>query len=795
MKRFLSYIVLLFCVFFAFGQHPERNYIEHRELSNALEVRTNHGIYLFKPFGQNIIETAFIPQGETLEGRSHAVVLNPSGLRTVKNEITASITYGLAGAGLKVKIQKKPFKISYEYKGEEMISEKRGFVQDSLRKLEFNLDATEVLYGGGARALGMNRRGNRLPLYNRAHYGYEERSELLNYTMPLVLSSKKYLVHFDNAPIGFLDLDSQQNNTLTYETISGRMVYQVIAGSNWYQLIDDYTELTGKQPMIPRWALGNFSSRFGYHSEAETRATVDKFIEDSIPVDAVVLDLFWFGKDIKGHMGGFEFVKDSFPTPAKMIADFKQKGVKTVLISEPFILSTSKKWDEAVEKKVLGLDSIGNPYRFDFYFGNSGIVDIYKPAAREWFWNIYKDLTETYKVDGWWGDLGEPEAHPSELLHETGTADEVHNTYGHDWARMIYNGYIQDFPKQRPFILMRAGYSGSQHYGMIPWSGDVNRSWGGFRPQPEIALQMGMQGLGFMHSDLGGFAGDYKDDELYIRWLQYGVFQPIYRPHAQESVPSEPVFKSEKTKALAKKAIELRYQMLPYNYTLAFENHMAGVPLMRPMFFEEEDSSFLEKDRAFFWGKDLLIFPVMEKGQTAMEITLPKSTNWFDFFTGEQFEGNSTFTVKLEEDRIPVFVRADRFIPMAPIVQSTDLYSTEKLILHYYCDVDNPKAKGYLYDDDGKTSKAYEKGQFEMVEFTSSQGDGYIYLDMESKPGKAYNAPNREIEMVVFGFDKEPRRARANNRKLDLKWNQAEKSVTFTVTLEAQSKTYIEIKK
>ena len=156
-------------------------------------------------------------------------------------------------------------------------------------------------------------------------------------------------------------------------------------------------------------------------------------------------------------------------------------------------------------------------------------------------------------IMGVWGDLGEPEVHPDDLVHATGSAQTIHNIYGHDWARMIYEGYKKDYPNERPFILMRAGYSGSQRFGMIPWSGDVNRTWGGLQSQPEIALQMGMQGMAYMHSDLGGFAGANLDDELYVRWLQYGVFQPIFRPHAQEEVPSEPVYRSDEAKGLSKK--------------------------------------------------------------------------------------------------------------------------------------------------------------------------------------------------------------------------------------------------
>src|SRR5690606_28841010 len=187
------------------------------------------------------------------------------------------------------------FQISYFYNENLIISDKNGFQTDENGfNLQFNLTDDEVLYGGGARALGMNRRGNRLELYNRAHYGYEERSELLNYTLPIVLSSEKYLLHFDNAPIGFLDLDSEKNNTLTYETIGGRKTYQLIVGNSWENIVDNFTNLTGKQPMPPRWALGNFSSRFGYHSQKEVLETIQKFKDENIPVDAVILDLFWF---------------------------------------------------------------------------------------------------------------------------------------------------------------------------------------------------------------------------------------------------------------------------------------------------------------------------------------------------------------------------------------------------------------------------------------------------------------------------------------------------------------------
>jgi oligosaccharide 4-alpha-D-glucosyltransferase len=208
------------------------------------------------------------------------------------------------------------------------LSEKNGYIKkDSTEVLQFNLDNSEVLFGGGARALGMNRRGNRLALYNRAHYGYETKAELMNFCIPLVLSSKLYAVHFDNAAIGHLDLDSKKNNTLEYETISGRKTYQIIVGDSWEDLVSNYTDLTGKQPMPARWTFGNFSSRFGYHTQEEVEKTINRFNSDGIPVDAIILDLYWFGKTVQGTMGNLEWDKDQFPNPEKMIADLKSKGV------------------------------------------------------------------------------------------------------------------------------------------------------------------------------------------------------------------------------------------------------------------------------------------------------------------------------------------------------------------------------------------------------------------------------------------------------------------------------------
>ncbi len=801
----MKYIALLvICLLLAkntFAQNQNRIYQSHNQEKGKMTVLTNDGDYIFKIYSEDIIETTFVPTGETQDGNSHAVIMEPRAFVMSYGVFENDIIYG--SKNISVTITKEPFKITYTRNGVPIISEKLGYVKnDSLETIQFNLTKDEVLYGGGARALGMNRRGNRLELYNKAHYGYETRSELMNFTLPIVMSSKQYMVHFDNAPIGFLDLDSNRDNTMTYETISGRKTYQVIVGDSWLDLIDNYTDLTGKQPMLPHWALGNFSSRFGYHTQKEVIETIDKFRAEEIPVDAIILDLYWFGKELKGTMGNLAFNRDSFPNPEQMIKDLRAKNVETILITEPYVLTTSNRWDEAVEKTILAKDSIGNPATYDFYFGNTGIIDTYSESGNQWFKNIYKDLANM-GVTGFWGDLGEPEVLPSWVNFAKGRADEIHNIYGHDWAKLVYEASLEANPNRRPFILMRAGYSGSQRYGLLPWSGDVGRSWGGLQSQPEIALQMGMQGLAYMHSDLGGFAGANLDDNLYARWLQYGVFQPIFRPHAQEDVPSEPVFRSEKAKALAKEAIELRYKFLPYNYNLMFENNQAGAPLMRPLFFEEPDNPDLyDYSKTYLWGKDILVSPILEDSVSEMEVYFPKGSNWFDFYTDEKFEGGQKKNVEVKESSIPTFVRGGSFIPMANPIQSSKQYNQDEIVLHYYFDSSIPESEQLFYSDDGKEVNPIEKQAYEILEFESKfSGNNLEFeLEFEKELNQKYseiitiNSQNKSIDLVIHNVQKEPKAVKVNGKKMKVKWNPDTKTLNISATINPSEELKIKIK-
>lgn len=769
------------------------DYISHNFAQGKLEITTEQGKVTLKALSQNSIEAHYQKQG---------VKQLPSyALAQPQQWVAAQLqdkgeTLELSAEGIVVEVQKAPFKLRYFSGGKLLLEEEAGFfAHDTIRGFRFQLQEQEKLLGGGARVLGMDRRGQRFPLYNRAHYGYETESSQMYYSLPVVMSSNKYMLLFDNSASGFMDLGKSEQEVMQFEASGGRTAYVVVAGDTYPKLVTHYTDITGKQPLPPRWALGNYASRFGYRNQQQVLDVVDGFIRDDIPLDALVFDLYWFGPDIKGHMGNLEWDKNAFPEPEKMIQTLKQKGVNTILITEPFVLTSSGKWQEAVAAKALAQNLAGQPKTFDFYFGNTGLVDVFNTQGQDWFNQNYQKLYQQ-GVTGWWGDLGEPEVHPADTIHtldngEKVTADEIHNVYGHQWAKMLYHKQLEMAPEQRPFIMMRAGFAGSQRYGMIPWTGDVNRSWGGLKPQVELGLQMGLMGLGYIHSDLGGFAGgETFDPELYIRWLQYGVFQPVYRPHAQEHIAPEPIFHDKQVKDIVREFIKLRYQLLPYNYTLAYQNHTLGLPMMRPLFFEDESNpQLMDNSQSYLWGDSFLVTPVTDAGVESVTVDLPQGV-WFDYWSDKKYQGGKKQELATQLETLPVLVRAGAFIPMVAATQSTKAYDATNVTLHYYADVSVKQASGQMYEDDGATHDAVAKKQYQLLSFDAQQQGHALKLQLDQTgPGYQDMPANRNIELVIHNWQQIPTDIRLNGQSLDSQhysWQQH--SNLLTLKLDWQQK-------
>jgi oligosaccharide 4-alpha-D-glucosyltransferase len=724
-----------------------KRYLGQQVENNILFIKTDQGDFSFRPFADSIIEVMFHPGGFTQFDSSHAVIMKPGEIETLLTETPNALMFDLPG--MQVFIHKNPLEIRFLSNGQALLNEEAGFFTSNTGVgYRFVASQGERFYGSGGRASGINLRGKKLGLYNRPQYGYEIGATDLNYTIPLLLSSKKYMIFFDNPQKGQIDVDSEHKGVVTFSAIGGPQKFYLIHGENPNSILQQYSRLTGKQQLPPRWAFGNLQSRMAYRTQAETDSIVKLMLKNDFPIDAVILDFYWFGDSILGHLGRLDWFKPSWPEPEKMIADFKKSGIQTITISEPYIIDTLENFGIAAELGLLATDSLGKVYvDKQFYFGDGSLIDIFKPEAADWLWSKYKKQFEQ-GVAGLWGDLGEPESHPSDLYHVAGKADEVHNIYGHYWAKSIYDRFRRDYPDRRLFFLARSGYAGSQRFGMIPWSGDVSRSWGGLQAQLPAMLNMSMSGVPYMHSDAGGFAMGQKDDELYTRWLQFAAFTPILRPHGS-GIPSEPVYFNDTTQRIVRHFMKLRYQLLPYIYTQAWKTAETGTPIVVPVFYYyPDDERFKSHYESYFFGRDMLVAPVTSAGIKNMTVELPQG-EWFHFWSKEAFRGGKSVQVNTALESIPLFVRAGSIIPMVDAVTSTAFYSSKKLYLKTYLPALTGELKGKIYEDDGETYESYQKGAYELISLDGSKdAAGKIAIRLR-KSGDGY-AGMPELRMLEF---------------------------------------------
>ncbi len=744
------------------------------QLPASWNIILEKGMISVRPFSADIIEVTYLPEENPKADPSHSVIMLPERVSVTTEKIPSG--YLLHCGQMTITAHADPFFLTYIYKGDTLLSEESGFFsRPGNAGVRLALKPGEKVYGAGERALPMDRRGKKLPLYNRPAYGYEYGAASLNYSVPLTISSRKYAILFDNPQKGYVDIGNTDASVTEWSALGGTARYYVVAGSSYPEISASYTQLTGRQPLPPRWVLGNLQSRMAYRNQKETDSIVSLMKKNDFPVDAVILDFYWFGDSIQGHLGNLDWYKKAWPDPAGMIAKFRNEGIKTILITEPYVIDTVANYKDAAAKGVFVSDSLGHPYiDKQFYFGSGSLIDIFKPEARDWFWQKYKKQIDM-GVAAWWGDLGEPESHPADIRHVNGKADQVHNIYGHYWDKMLFEKYAENYPNTRLFHLQRSGFAGSQRYSAFPWTGDVSRSWGGLQAQLPLLLTMGMNGLAYIHSDAGGFAMGVRDDELYTRWLQFAVFTPILRPHGS-GIPSEPVFWSEKTQDIVRAYMKLRYALLPYNYTLAYQNATTGSPLMRPLFYQYPgDTAACRVEDEYLWGDNMLVAPVIQKGISSRSIYMPAG-RWYDFHNGKEYTGNSRMDFPLTIENIPVFVKAGSFIPMAVPVASTDYYQPGEYFVKYF---PSGQSEFVQYEDNGLYSQSLREGKFELITYRGSQ-DRLKTIVSISKKGAWEGMPATRTLHLQVRMDAPPTQVTINGKVVRTASGKGSKTVNKT---------------
>ncbi|MFC0875598.1 TIM-barrel domain-containing protein [Saccharicrinis sp. FJH2] len=773
MKRNIG--LYFFFLWFAFFPGNAKNrYISKIYDGKDLLVSTDSGEYILSAVKENIIKVSFRNQ-RIYSNKTYAPVITGT-LETHLTELNNELV--LSTDEIDVHINKFPVSINFVYRGALKLGGLKFETSTDTMIYQNRMKPGEQIYGTGARALPLNRRGYRFQCYNQANYGYGNGADFLNYSIPQIMSSEKYMLLFDNPARAWFDIGNRDVDRFSFESMGGNATVYFFADDSYDKLVSDYVKFTGMQPIPPVWALGNLQSRFGYRSQMQTENVVDSMFQAGYPMDAIILDIFWFGPQVQdGLMGNLSWDSIHWPEPERMIRKFRDKGVKTVLISEPFFTKKSNHYSYLDQHGLFGKNSDGTTMTLpNFYFGEAGLLDIFNPEGGDWLWQRY-DALKQQGVEGWWCDLGEPEIHPDSMIHVNGKASEVHGIYGHNWTKVFYDHYRKEYPDERLFVLGRAGYAGSQRFGLVPWSGDVGRTWSGLRAQIPVMLGMGLSGLAYMHSDAGGFASGTKNPELYTRWLQYAVFTPVFRPHSDSHAEPEPIYYADSIQDIVRHYIKLRYAMLPYNYTLAWQNHTSGEPMAKPLFMVYDDPELSANDSIYFWGDNLLVAPVMRSGTGVQKVALPEGT-WYDFHTGDMIEGGKTIDVAVTLSDIPVFVKAGSFIPMISPIQSTDDYKTDTLIVHFFTDPERKASHFIMYADDGHTFGAYEKNQYELIDFTYKNGIFTVKSSGYNYPGRP---PHRLLKFVVHQPDFE-------KVKINRKWIKTEikeKTTSIIVTLPA----------
>jgi alpha-glucosidase (family GH31 glycosyl hydrolase) len=747
--------------------YPEKTFLSYNlDDDKELFITTNHGTLSYRFFSDHIIKAMFISdmQGPSAD-TSISVVLKPSIVQARLVDSIGKLFW--IGRDLCLVIQKQPLGVTYYYHHQPLLTEERGFFEKEHTKgVRFKLGDDEAIYGTGERAVPLNRRGYKLELYNHPDYNYGLNARNLNYTMPVLLSGKKYLLFIDNNAKAYLDIAETEDDVLEFGTIAGPLRYYLVAGDSYENIMSSYTKLVGRQPLPPRWALGNLQSRMAYRSQQEVEGVVDEMIQKDFPLDAVILDFYWFGDSIKGYLGHLDWYKKNWPHPEAMIRNFKEKGVKTILITEPYVIDTSYWFTHGDTAHLFATNQQGEAYIMkDFYFGHAALMDMFKPATKDWFWQQY-DKQIKIGVAGWWGDLGEPETHPADMHHVNGMANEVHNMYANEWESMLYEKYQKYYPHTRLFHLNRSGSAGSQKYAIFPWSGDVSRSWSGLQAQLPLMLNMSMCGLGYISSDLGGFALGEKDEELYIRWIQMGVFNPVFRPHGS-GIPSEPIFFSEKTQNIVRKAVKLRYSLMPYIYNAAFENTTLGKPIVKPVFyFYPGEKEWINNSYLYYFGDEILVAPVIKKGETSKKIRLPRGL-WYGLMDDQRYEGEKDYQLKVSIDEIPAFVKAGAFIPRLNDFQSTDYYPDQQLMMHYYPTLDTDSSSYSFFEDDGKDAQNLAHMNYQVTVFDALTSPERIIIKVHRDRNKyRQNQQDRRIIWHIHHLDHFPKAVTLNGKRI-----------------------------
>jgi alpha-D-xyloside xylohydrolase len=556
--------------------------------------------------------------------------------------------------------------------------------------------------------------------------------------VPFVVTNKGYGIVWDNpsattVAFGF-------NNSTRWTSDAGQRVsFFVIAGKTYDEIYAGYRVLTGETPMLPKSAYGYIQCKQRYTSQDELMAVAKGYRDRKYPIDDLVIDWFHYTK-----MGEMDMDPVKWPDPVGMNKQLHAMNFHTMISVWPRFIPEDRYYatvlrNDWFEKLADGTPTNGLPY------DRAGSdIDTTNPEAAKWYWGIVKENYVSKGFDAFWADETEPDLPPNGSYFHIGPGTQFFNVYPLFHTAAFYNGFRKDL-ETRALILARDSYLGAQHNGTIFWSSDISGNWDTLKRQIPTGINFVASGMPYWSTDIGGWQylpANHKPDrpplldpsdareniehyddypELYVRWFEYGAFQPNFRSHG--SRPQNEVWSyGKQAEPILVKYLRLRYQMMPYLYSLGHLAHQNGAPFMRGLFMDfGDDPKVVDIGDEYMFGPSLLVAPVTEQGVTSRQVYLPKGVEWYNYWTNERVHGGQTITVDAPIDVIPLFVKAGSILPLGESVESTN-ERQRVATLRVYPGAD---ADFDLYRDDGTTYN-YEKGQFEITHLHWSEAAGKL---------------------------------------------------------------------
>ncbi len=619
----------------------------------------------------------------------------------------------------------------------------------------------ECYYGLGDKPMHLNLKGKRIENWATDQYAFGKDQDPLYKSVPFYIGmyeEKAYGIFFDNTFRTFFDFCHERRNVTSFWAQGGEMNYYFFYGPNMQDVVTRYTDLTGKPELPPLWALGYHQCKWSYYPENKVKEVTNKFRELQIPCDAIYLDI-----DYMEGFRCFTWNKEYFPDPKRMVAELAEDGFKTVVIIDPGIKIDDDYWvyKEAIDKDYFCKRADGPYMRGKVWPGECYFPDFTNPEVREWWSGLFKEIIDEIGVKGVWNDMNEPavmevpgKTFPDDVRHNYDgnpcSHRKAHNIYGTQMARATYEGVKQFAYPKRPFIITRSAYSGAQRY-TSSWTGDNIATWEHLWIANIQAQRMSMSGMSFTGSDIGGFA-EHPTGELYARWIQLGVFHPFCRTHSSgDHGNQEPWTFGDEVVDVTRKFVELRYQLLPYLYTMFWEYAEEGIPMLKPLvLFDQNDAQTHYRTDEFVFGNQILVCPIQEPNAKGRRLYIPRGS-WYNYWTREYVKGGMEQWVDADLDSIPLFIKEGAIIPKYPVQQYVGEKKIEELKLEVYYKLGNKEVSKVF--EDAQDGYDYAKGRYSLRTFSFTGKENEVIIQ-QHKDGSYITEYNTfKIELIGLPFD------------------------------------------